>query len=371
MQEVKDIKLRVLFNSFGGKTIEAVINKRFAASCPGGISKSGYETADIGAEKAIKNFYRIKSTFLGDFTQKEFDLLLKKNMNKLGSTLTTALSLAFFSMDFDISDAKLFPNILGNVLGGGSHSPLKKPEIQEFLVVPNEKTIFRAIETNFNIWSEVYNILKKQNKLFGLDPESACAVNMTNEDALDLVTEIANKFGAKVGIDFAASSIFQKGKYFYHDKILSRSEQMDYIIELWKTYNLVFIEDPLEENDYSGFRELKNKLKKTLICGDDLIASHLERLKKYKNSVNSVIVKPNQVGTVTECLDVIKFANKNKIMPVVSHRSKETCCSVLSKLSLYAPLAKLGIAGIRTAKLNELIRLWNDAKKPVIKHLNI
>jgi len=366
--EVKEIDINIIFNSMGEKTFEAVINKKSTASSPSGTSKSNYETKNLPVEKALKNFLKIRNRFIGSFTQKEFDSLLRKNIEKFGSSLTTALSLAFFSLNFKPEKFNCFPNVLSNVLAGGVHTFGKtKNEIQEILVLPKANTIYDAIETNFKIWKEIGNKLKGKNKLIGLNQESAWLADIESIESLELVSKVAENYSARIGIDMAASNIFKDHSYCYHNKRLSESEQIEYIINLIEMFNLFYVEDPLEENDFLGFAEL-NKKTRALICGDDLIATHVKRFEDAinKKSVSAVIIKPNQVGTVSDCFEIIKLAKTNKIISVVSHRSKETCCPVIAKLSLYSQLAKFGVGGIRTAKINELIRLWKIVKNPTI-----
>jgi enolase len=368
--QIGSIKLRVIFNSFGGETIEAVVNDRFIASCPGGISQSSFEAKTLDAKASIKNFYKIKNNFIGNFSQSQFDEILKDSIKQLGSNLTTAVSLAFFASEYDSKKHNEFPNLLGNIVGGSEHSFGIGPEIQEILTIPEEKTMFECVKTNFAIWKEVKEILKKKNRLMGMNPESAWIVNMGIEDSLEMVKKIADKHHARLGIDYAASSIYKKGSYVYGKKKLSREKQIDYAMGLAKKFRLVYMEDPMNEDDFEGFAVISKALPKTLVCGDDLISSDTQRLKKARNSVNAVIVKPNQIGTVTDCLELMDFARKNRIAPVVSHRSKETCSHVTARLAMFADFAKFGVAGIRTAKLNELIRLWDSVEKPVMRKMS-
>lgn len=366
---VESIHLRTIFNSFGEETIEAVINGKYIASCPGGISQSSFEAKALDAKASINNFNKISSKFKGDFTQKQLDRLLNDDIKKLGSTLTTTISLAFFTAEFNPKIHNKFPSLLGNIVGGSEHSFGIGPEIQEILTIPNEKTMFDTVKTNFAIWKEVKEILKKKKMLMGMNPESAWIVKMGIEDSLEMVKKVSEKHNAHMGIDYAASSIFKKGKYIYSKKKISREKQIDYAIKIAKKFKIIYMEDPMNEDDFEGFSEIKKALPNTLVCGDDLIASDTERLRKVKNSVNAVIVKPNQIGTVTDCIELMDFAKKNKISPVVSHRSKETCSHATAKLSMLADFAKFGVAGIRTAKLNELIRLWDSAEKPEMRKI--
>jgi len=369
MQKITSIDFHIIFNSYGSRTIEAVLNRQFTASCPGGISKSSFESREVEPTAAIQNFSKVKKQFLGSFSQESFDALLKQNKNSLGSILTTALSLAFFTMDFDASKFSQFPNLLGNVLGGGEHSFGRGPEIQEMLVIPRAKTITESVETTILIWKELKEELKKRNALHGLNAESAWTTDFGNDKALELVKSIAERHNAEMGIDFAASSIFHNGRYRYKEHTLTPEKQIGYAESIAKNFGLIYMEDPLEENDFSGFAELRNRLKKTLVCGDDLISSSPERLKKAAKCINAVIVKPNQIGTISDCLELMSLARSSGISPAVSHRSTETCCTSTAKLALQADFAKFGVAGIHSEKRNELIRLWDAAKKPEMRKL--
>lgn len=372
MTRVDNIKLRVIFNSFGEKTIEAIINDKFSASSSGGISKSSKEAKVISPDLAIKNFEKIKKEFIGDFSQEEFDRKLKENEVFLGALATTSLSLAFFSMEFELKyrkNVREFPNLLVNILGGGKHSFIEKPEIQEILVMPKAKTIREAIENAVEIWNEVKNTLKEKKMLYGLNPEDAWLSDISNEDALELVGKIARKYNAKLGVDFAASSIFRNGYYLYSDKKLERGEQIDYVIKLINDYNLFYVEDPLEENDDKGFKELSKKTK-ALICGDDIIATNLERLKRLSKIIKAVIIKPNQAGIVSECLNIINFSRNKKIISVVSHRSTKTACTSEAKLATFADIAKFSVAGIDCERCNELLRIWEESDNPKIRKIS-
>lgn len=372
--EIKKIELRIIFNSFGDKTVEVIINGRFSASAPCGISKSSYRAKEVDVIRGVKNFKKIQKKFIGKFTQRELDELLKNYLPKLGSTITTAVSLAFFSSNFRLKKEQEFPHLLGNVIGGGSFSLSTdcKIEIQEILTIPIERDTRSAVETNFLIWKEVGEKLKRKRKLLGLNPESGWLAKVTNEEALDLVSKVAEQYGARVGIDFAASHIFKNGVYIYHNKKRARGDHIDYVVNLIKRYNLVYVEDPAWENDLEGYAEVKRKTK-ALICGDDLTATHPDRIKTAarKKAINCVLIKPNQAGNVSDCLKIFNLSKKHGLRTVVSHRSKETCCHVVARLALNAEFAKFGIAGIRICKLNELIRLWDKTKRPRMRNFTL
>jgi len=150
--------------------------------------------------------------------------------------------------------------------------------------------------------------------------------------------------------------------YFQHSKL----SKIEYIIDLAERYNIIYLEDPVEENDAKGFKEITNRLKhRCLVCGDDFISTNVSLLKKYKDCLNAVIVKPNQIGSLVKTKEIIDFALKNKITPVISHRSGETMDSTIVHLAagFNVPIIKCGISGKeREIKLATLERIENEMK---------
>lgn len=372
--EIYTINLQRIFDSVGNPTVETTLNYNFTASCPSGISESSYAADSIDVEKSIDNFYKIRRKFIGKFNQKSFDALLNEHVDKLGSTLTTSLSLAFFATIFNTRyTEQLFPRLAGKVIGGGLHSLSKGPLMQEFLVIPTEApTIRQSIETNFKIWRDVGKELAKRGSV-GLDYESGWTAEITDEEALQLITDVIEKkkYEAVIGIDAAASSWYDKKKrrYVYNGENYSKDQLVKFWSKLIKDYNIKYLEDPFHENHFDAFKKLNKKTKDCLIVGDDLIATNPLRMDEaIKNkSISGVIIKPNQIGTVSEAFEVIKKAYDKDIMPIASHRSGETCCPLVAKMAMFTPIAKFGIAGLRTCKLNELIHLWNLAESPKMR----
>ncbi|MBU4124426.1 MAG: hypothetical protein KKI14_03110, partial [Nanoarchaeota archaeon] len=183
---------------------------------------------------------------------------------------------------------------------------------------------------------------------------------------LDILSKVANDYGARIGLDIAATEILKKGKYCYSFGCIHKNEQIDFVRDLIQTYKLFYVEDPFEENDFSSFKELKNKTN-CLIVGDDLTTTNPQRLMKAKSSINGIIIKVNQIGTVSKALETITLARKNKITPIISHRSGETMDSFIADfaVSTKAPLIKCGIYGKeREAKTKRLTELWKKTKNP-------
>jgi enolase len=372
---VLSTELCQIYDSAGGATLEASINGHIA-SCPVGTSKSAHEAPIAPVAQALRAFEKAKKELLGSFTQASFDAKLSKLMPKLGAQATTALSLAFYNSEQSAKPiaGNTFPALLGNVLGGGAHATgSTKLSIQEILVMHRAKTLATAIEMNFKIWRAVGDALAKRGPC-GLNCEAAWTADISNEAALELVCKLAKKARALVGVDIAASHFYKNGTYAWSDRTLSRDAHIARVLGFVKKYGLSYVEDPLHQEDFAGFSSIVQAVKgQALVCGDDLVATNIDRLKRAarEHAVDAVIIKPNQTGTVSGALAVIAHATKNKITPVLSHRSRETPDTSVCALAQLCPIAKLGVAGIRTVKLNGLLRLWRLAPKPKITKLRI
>ncbi|MCX8172307.1 MAG: enolase, partial [Archaeoglobaceae archaeon] len=197
--------------------------------------------------------------------------------------------------------------------------------------------------------------------------EGAWAAQITDDTAFEVlekvVERVENETGIKIriGVDVAASELWNGEKYVYSDKKLSREKQLEHIIKLIEEYNLLYIEDPFHENDFESFSEL-TKAVKCMVCGDDLFVTNTKRIRKGigLKAGNTLLVKPNQVGTLTDTFKAVKLAKENGYNIVVSHRSGETEDSYLSHLAVAfnAKLIKTGVVGgERISKLNEMLRI--------------
>jgi len=387
---IKDVFLSKIFNSRGEHSVKVSIlteNGLFSSCAPHGASSGKYEAKNLSVEKIEKMFPRFKKNFIGleaDFSV--VDEMLEqfggKDFAKIGGNFSIALSQAVCKASSQnntfrlFGQAKYFPFPLGNVIGGGAHGG--GTDMQEFLVIPiKAKTIREAAETNFAIWHRVESALKAKGFVAGRNDEGALVSRLNDLKTIDLLSDIAEDFGARVGVDFAASELYGRGQYVYGKlgKRFSSDEQMEFVIHLIKTYKLAYVEDPFQQNDFFAFSELAKKVR-CLICGDDLFASHPERLKKgiKTKAGNAAILKPNQAGTVSKILETAELARKGGYTPVVSHRSGDTCDSFISDLAvgIGAPLIKCGIMGSeRTAKINRLMEIWNGARRPEMAKIKI
>jgi enolase len=397
---IEDIIARKVFNSRGEETIEVdvVTNSGFGrASAPAGESRGKAEVTYYphgGVDEAVRKVEELIAPELvglnADF-QEEIDKTLHeidntKDFRIIGGNTAFAVSLANAEAAANSYGLPLFqylggysarelPYPLGNVISGGRHTSGKSPDIQEFLVLPHGAESFsEAAGANVKVHRKVGEILRKKDKLFnnGRSDEGAWTANITNLEALEVLAraceEVSNEvnFNCSPGIDVAASTIWnsKNKKYVYQreGKELDSGEQLEFIRQLVEKYHLAYVEDPFHEEDYESFAELTGKLKNCLVCGDDLFATNNERLVQGVriHAANAIIIKVNQVGTLTDALETIETAKRAGYIPVVSHRSGETCDWHIAHLAVAfkCPIIKTGVVeGARIAKINELIRV--------------
>jgi len=397
---IEDIVARKVFNNRGGETIEVdiVTTSGFGrASAPAGESRGKAEAVYYpqgGVDQALKKVEELLAPELvglnADF-QEEIDKTLheidgSKDFRVIGGNTAFAISLANAEAAANSYGLLLFqylggqaahklPYPLGNTVSGGKHTTGKSPDIQEFLALPHgAETFSEAAAANAQIHRRIGIILKKKDKLFsgGRSDEGAWVANVGDLDALEVLAkaseEVGNDLGFECGfgIDVAASSLWndKEEAYIYQREGKKRDsgEQLEFILEFIKKYHLVYVEDPLREEDYEGFAELTKKVRNCLICGDDLFVTNNERLSRgiKMRAANAVIIKVNQVGTLTDAWETVEMAKRNGYVPVMSHRSGDTCDWHIAHLAtaFKCPIIKTGVVeGARIAKINELIRI--------------
>ncbi len=305
-------------------------------------------------------------------------------LERFGAAIILSVSIANLKAAALSAKKKLFEMInpktnyslplpLGNVLGGGKHARGRSIDIQEVLVFCKDAAdIYEAIELNIALHRKLFKLLSINDPSFagGKNDEGALVTRIGMKKALSLVKqaskEIKEEKGKEIaiGLDVAASSLWDGKKYNYsHENFsLSEREQLDFVSSLIEDFGVFYLEDPFNEDSFDYFAELNQKYSDVLIVGDDLYASNSERLKLgiEKKATDAIIIKPNQVGTVTGILKTVKTALENGIEIIVSHRSGETEETFISHLAVAydAPLIKSGtIGGERISKLNELIRI--------------
>jgi enolase len=262
------------------------------------------------------------------------------------------------------------PLPIGNVIGGGAHAE-NATEIQEFLVVATGASGPKdAVFANAAVHRKIRELLKERGKSCGKGDEGAWAPQVRDEEAFELVNEAVSAvsddldLSIRIGLDIAASQLWNDdGTYHYRDRTRTPDEQIAYVCDLVDRYDLIYVEDPLHEEDFSGFADLTAQVgDRCLVCGDDLFVTRSSRIVEgiEQGSANCVLIKPNQVGTLSDTFDAIHLAHSSGMDTVMSHRSGETTDMTIAHLAtaFRCIFLKTGVVGgERTAKLNELIRI--------------
>ncbi len=398
---IQDIKVRVCFNGRGDPGIEAdvmVDGNMGRAMSPSGASRGTNEAVPFVGDDPDKTASlfnkghagKFRGLDAGDAESITWNLRKidgTKNYSGIGGSLAYAVSVAAAEAEAKARDVPLcrvidpksgtLPFPLGNTIGGGKHASDLSPAFQEILVAPlGARNVREAIELNFKVHKGVGNKLSKTLKYpVGKGDEGGWSPGLTDIEAMGVVSEVVGEVQDKtglrirIGVDVAADSLYdpKKGGYYYRTtkKTLSREEQMVFISELCDRYDLLYIEDPLNEDDFEGYAQLHSSLTKTIITGDDLYTTDVERLKigVSKNSTNGVIMKVNQIGTLWEAQQFSNLAKKTAHVVIASHRSGDNEGGHLAHFAvgMKCGLMKSGVVGgERTAKLNELMRIGEE-----------
>jgi enolase len=397
---IEDIIARKVFNNRGEETIEIdmITTSGFGRiAAPAGKSRGKTEATYYpqgGVDQAVKEVEeRVSPELIGlnaDF-QDEIDKTLheidgSKDFKVIGGNTAFAISLSnaeaaansFGLLLFQFLGGRLvheLPYPLGNCISGGLHSEGESPDIQEFLALPYAAPAFtEAASANAQIHAKIGIALRKKDKLFndGRSDEGAWIANVNDTEAFETIDKACREvsddigFNCGFGIDVAASSLWNAKRKVYNysreGKKRDGGDQLEYILDLIKKYHLLYVEDPFHEEDMESFAELTRKVKNCLVCGDDLFTTSGERLSTgaKKQAANSIIIKVNQVGTLSDAWETVEFAKKNGYVPIMSHRSGDTCDWHIAHLAVAfrCPVIKAGIVGgARVAKINELIRI--------------
>jgi len=397
---IEDVIARKVFNNRGEETIEVdiITTSGFGrVAAPAGKSRGKTEVEYYpqgGVDQAVKKVEEDitpELVGLGADSQEEIDKTLheidgSKDFRAIGGNTAYATSLACAEAAANSSGLLLFqylgghvvhelPFPLGNTISGGLHALGKSPDLQEFQVLPyGAESFLEAATANIQVHKKVGEALVKKDKLFGQgkSDEGAWVANVDTQDALEIMVKACEEVGAEmgfecgVGVDAASSSLWN-GKtktYDYRKEKKTRdfSEQLEFMLGLIKKYHLVYVEDPFHEEDFAGFSELTKKTKNCFICGDDLFTTNSERLSRglKVHAANAIIIKVNQVGTLTDAWETVEMAKRNGVTPVISHRSGDTCDWHIAHLAVAfsCPIIKTGVVeGSRIAKINELIRI--------------
>ncbi|MBS3760745.1 phosphopyruvate hydratase [Halodesulfurarchaeum sp.] len=394
MTLVETVRLRPILDSRGNKTVEADVRTTSGgfgrAAAPSGASTGEHEAVERPVEEAIaaareQAIPRLEgNVYAGD--QREVDQVLHAadgtdDFSEIGANSAVAISMASAKAAADVLGAPLYQHLggafrgrsspipLGNVIGGGEHAA-EATAIQEFLSAPiGAPSVRKAVFANATVHQTVGELLTERGYAPAKGDEGAWAPAISEDEAFEVMAEATDQVASAVGfeigfgLDIAAAELFEDGAYHYGEETKSTAEQIEYVADMVETYDLVYVEDPLDENDFDGFAELTRLVgSQTLICGDDLFVTNTDRIADgiELDAANSVLIKPNQIGTLSDTVDAIERAQRAGYDPVVSHRSGETEDTTIAHLAVAtdAPFIKTGtVGGERTAKLNELIRI--------------
>jgi len=387
MVKIKSVTAKSILNSRREKTILVSIKTAggdFSASAPSGKSTGKYEKkpykkdldGDIKKLKEFSDYFSEEELTKLDDLRRIEDIvdghIGANSLFALESAILKAIAKEQQKQIWEIinSSQKKSPKLVGNCIGGGKHSPnetIKKPDFQEFLLIPKEDSIKEAFERNKKIKREAGRILEKKDEKFSnkKNEENAWITSLNEKEVL----EILKNFEVPLGIDVASSGFYKRKKYSYQNPMLKRTdrEQLDYLLNLMRNFNLFYIEDPFGEECFEEFSKLLEKFPNKLVVGDDLTVTDYKRLEKAikMKSINAIIVKPNQNGSLLEVKRVCELAKKNDIKIIFSHRSGETEEEILADLAFGfgADFFKCGIDGAeREAKIKRLIEIEKELK---------
>ena len=422
MAKITYLKGRQILDSRGTPTVEvdmSVDNGQICrGSVPSGASTGSHEAVELrdgnlkefngkGVKNAVKNINSsIKSSVINASFESisEFDNFLldldgTQNKSKLGANAILACSITFLKclaknnnqevyeylgQDKDLS----LPTPLMNIVNGGVHAN-NGLDIQEFMIVPAGFSTFSdSLRAGVEIFQELKKILNKEGHSTAVGDEGGFAPNLnSNEEALNYISEAVSNSGYKLGeeiffaLDVAATEIYENKKYRIDKKLLSIEEISQYYQELINKFPIISIEDPLDEDDWEGWKMLTELVgEKVQLVGDDLFVTNNSRLQTGidKKAANSILVKINQIGSISETIQAIELAKKNNFSYIISHRSGETEDSIISDIAVATNAGQIKTGSCsrtdRTAKYNQLLRIEDflgaDAKFSKLKTFN-
>ncbi|MGA0113281.1 MAG: phosphopyruvate hydratase [Candidatus Nanopelagicaceae bacterium] len=407
MTNIKSVNAREILDSRGNPTVEVDVyleDESFArAAVPSGASTGAFEAAELrdggtrylgkGVADAVANVKnKIAPAVVGrdafdqrGLDQAMIDLDATVNKSSLGANAILGVSLAvakaaaqsknqpFYSFIGGPS-ANLLPIPMMNILNGGAHADTNV-DIQEFMIAPIGADSFKeALRWGAEIYHNLKAVLKKRGLATSIGDEGGFAPNLdSNRAALDLIVEAVEKAGYKVGsqialaMDVAATEFYQNGKYAFEGGSLTAAEMIAYYKGLVDSYPMVSIEDPLSEDDWDGWKSITTELgQRVQLVGDDLFVTNPARLARgiSEGTANALLVKVNQIGTLTETLDAVAMAHKAGYRSMMSHRSGETEDTTIADLAVAASCGQIKTGAParseRVAKYNQLLRIEEE-----------
>jgi enolase len=419
MSKIKTITARQIFDSRGNPTVEVDVhteNGSFGrAAVPSGASTGEHEAVELrdggsdymgkGVSIAVENVNSVISQALigkSVLNQEEIDNIMldldgTENKSILGANAILGVSLAVSKAAASFNkiplykylggnDASILPVPMMNIINGGSHSDAPIA-FQEFMIMPVEaKSFSHAVKMGSEIFHHLKKILSERKLSTAVGDEGGFAPKLDGtEDALETIIKSITSAGYRAGddvmiaLDCASSEFYENGKYDYRifegedAKVLNSEEQANYLSELVDKYPIISIEDGMDENDWNGWKYLtKISGDKVQLVGDDLFVTNEKILQKgiSENAGNSILIKVNQIGTLTETINAVRLAQKNGYTTVMSHRSGETEDYTISDLSVALGTGQIKTGSMsrsdRISKYNQLLRIEEELKEKAI-----
>ena len=401
--KIKDVIGREILDSRGNPTVEVDVilenGIRSRASVPSGASTGIREALELrdkeerynglGVLKAVANINGpLRDLVIGKEVenQKEIDQLMinsdgTENKSKYGANAILGISMAVLKAAAKNKNVELYeyvgngrklPRPMMNIINGGAHAD-NKLDFQEYMIIPNRETIKERIRVGSEVFHSLKKVLNEKGYSTGVGDEGGFAPDLKNNtEGFELIIEAIKKAGyepgkdVNLGIDVAASEFYKDGKYVLEGekKELTTDELIDFYVELVNKYPIISIEDPVDENDWDGFTKITNILgDKIQLVGDDLFVTNKKCLQMGidKHAGNAILLKVNQIGTITETLETIQLAKQNGYKTIISHRSGETEDTTIADLAVGLNLGQIKTGSMsrtdRVAKYNQLIRI--------------
>lgn len=408
MSKIKNIYAREILDSRGNPTVEVELTLesgiKAVASVPSGASTGKNEALELrdndknryhgkGVLKAINNVNNIiKPLLIGkdSLNQEEIDrIMLEKdgteNKEVLGANAILGVSLANLKAAAKYKGLELYeylgkeysmPRCMMNILNGGVHAS-NNLDFQEFMIVPNKEEYHENLRMGSEVFNTLKNVLKERNLLCGVGDEGGFAPQINDaKEALELIKEAITKSGYElrkdinIALDVAASEFYNKEEdiYLLEGVKYTKEELVSYYQSLVDKYHIISIEDGMAEEDYEGWKLLTSKLSNIQLVGDDLFVTNKKLLQKGidMHIANAILIKLNQIGTVTETLETIKLARDNNYKTIISHRSGETEDNYISDFAVGLNLGQIKTGsmsrGERLSKYNRLLRIEEQIK---------
>lgn len=399
--KIKNVIGREVLDSRGNPTVEVDVilenNIVGRAIVPSGASTGEREALEmrdggsryngLGVLKAVNNVNTIlKDSIVGMdvFEQQEIDHKMidvdgTPNKSNLGANAILGVSMAVLKAAANCDNMQLYkyvgngtslPVAMMNILNGGCHAD-NNLDFQEFMIVPNRDSIHERVRVGAEVFHTLKKILKEKGYFTGVGDEGGFAPNLSsNEEAFQLIIEAIKMAGYTPGkdvnlaIDVAASELYENGKYNIDGKGFTTEELIEYYDELINKYPIISIEDPLDQNDWDGFADITKRLKdRVQIVGDDLFVTNKKYLEKgiRLGCCNAILIKVNQIGTITETLETIELAKENNCNIIISHRSGETEDTTIADLAVGLNVGQIKTGSLsrtdRICKYNQLFRI--------------